>query len=290
MNSRIIVILLILCGLTSFSQTNHCLHVSGNVGISSLIYNIDGGYGKPKLSYGGKFGYIYYFSPYWGFGVGLEAAMYNTDGYLNGTKTVFNNQIDDEGDTYRKEVYFRDWHELQTILFAELPVMIQYQYDFGMNKRRKIYINIGAKFQLPLMANYNATGELETQGYYEKWNVMLYNMPNHGFGSEKRTAAGSMSLPFNVCASFGIGFAFEVSPIMDIFLGGTFDYGFLNLKAGNNGDLLYGDQNNLQYRGILFSSVAEKVNTVSAKGEIGLRFAIGKPMTKKPPQHKTKKR
>jgi hypothetical protein len=271
------------------------LHVSGNVGISSLIYNIDGGYGKPKLSYGGKFGYIYYFSPYWGFGAGFEVAMYNTDGYLNGAKTFFENQVDNEGHLHRKEVYFRDWHELQTVLFAEVPVMIQYQYDFGMNKRRKIYINMGAKFQLPLMANYSANGELETQGYYYNFNCTLSTIPGYsdlsdrGFGTVQKSASGSMNLPFNVCASLGIGFAFEVSPMIDIFLGGTFDYGFLNLKAGNDGDLLYGDQNNLQYRGILFSSVAEKINTVSAKGEIGMRFAIGKPITQKKP-HKTKKR
>jgi hypothetical protein len=114
-------------------------------------------------------------------------------------------------------------------------------------------------------------------------------LSNRGFGTVQKSASGSMSLPFNVSVSLGVGFSFEISPMIDIFLGGTFDYGFLNLKAGNDGDLLYGDPNNLQYRGILFSSAAEKVNTVSAKGEVGMRFAIGKPTAQRGLQHETKK-
>jgi hypothetical protein len=207
--------------------------------------------------------------------------MSSTDGYLDGAKVSFDNRIDDEGDMYQKNVYFRDWHERQKIFYVEMPILLHYQYDFGLKKRRKIYINMGAKIQIPMIANYQVTrGELEVQGYYGEWNVTLFGMSNHGFGKEmNKTSRGTLKIPVNVSATIGIGFSFEVSKMMDVFVGGAFEYGFVNLKSETKGDLLYEDSyQNLQYRGILFSSSIEKVNTISAKGEVGVRIAIGKPV------------
>lgn len=265
--------------LTAFSQTKHCLRASGTVGMNSLFYSIDGGSSKPKLGFGGKFNYTYYFTPNWGIMTGVEASMYSTDGYLDGAYISIDDQIDDEGDVYRKDIYFRDWHENEKILFAEIPVMLTYQYDFGLRKRRKIYIDLGVKVQVPLIANYKVTsGELEIQGYYERWNVTLFGLPNHGFGTQgAKNTAGKLNIPFNISATLGIGFSFEVSKMVDIFIGGTFDYGFMNMKTTDNGDLLCMDANqNLQYNGILNSSAIEKANTVSVQGEVGVRIAVGK--------------
>ena len=281
MNNRILTILLIVSSLGAFSQTNQGLSVGGNVGINSLIYNINGGSSKPKLSYGGSFGYVYYFSPNWGIGTGVGAYMCNTNGYLDGAVVSFENQIDDESDVYRSDLYFKDWSENQTFLLVELPVLMYYQYDFGLRNRRIMYIKAGFKAQLPLMASYDASGQIEAQRYYPKWDVPMHGMPNHGMGTEQKKGSGNLSLPFNIAASFAIGFSFEISKTIDIYLGGTFDYGFLNLKSGNNGDLLYLDQNNqIQYRGILLSSITEKANLISAQGELGLRIAIGKPFAR----------
>ena len=278
MNCRLFtIVVLVLGSFTAFSQTNQCFRISGNTGMGFLSYNMSGGSSKPKLSYGGKFGYSYYFSPSWGIGTGVEVSMYNTEGNLDGAVVSFDNQIDDEGDMFRKDVYFRDWHEAQKILFVEVPLLLHYQYDFSINKRRKIYFYVGAKFQLPLMASYAVTrGELEIQGYYEKWNVTLFGLPNHGFGREPYNNSEKLSLPFNISATFGIGFSFEVAKMIDVFLGGAFDYGFMNLKTTNAGDLLYEDINKkLQYRGLLNSSAIEKANTISIQGEVGVRIALG---------------
>ena len=282
MSKRLLMMLLIVSGLTAFSQTNQGLYFGGSVGMNSLVYSIDGGSSKPKLGYGGKFGYIYYFSPNWGIGTGVEFSFCATDGYLDGAKVSFEGQIDDESDIYRKDIYFRDWSEKQTFFLAQVPVLLHYRYNFGSQKRRELYLYLGAKCQLPLMANYVVTnGEIETQGYYAEWNVTFFGLPNHGFGTEKNKAtSGSLSLPFNVSASLGIGFSFEVTKMIDIYVGGTFDYGFLNLKQGGSGDLLYFDNNNLNYRGILLSSITEKANFVSVQGEVGMRLAIGKPFAR----------
>lgn len=283
MSRRLCIILLVVSGLTSFSQTNQSLYFNGNVGMNSLSYSISGGTSKPKLGYGGKIGYIYHFTPNWGIGTGVGFSFSATNGYLNGTKISIENQIDDEGDLYRGDFYFRNWQEKQTFFIAEVPLFVHYQYDFGLEKRRQIYIYLGAKCQLPLMAKYQVTdGEIEKQGYYDKWNIIFFKMPNHGFGTEKnKGTSGVLSLPINVSASLGIGFSFEVSKIIDIYVGGTFDYGFMNLKSENQGDLLSFDKNNqLQYRGILLSSITKKANLISVQGEAGIRIAIGKPFTR----------
>ena len=261
-----------------YSQTNQCLRASAGVGLVSMTYNLQGGTGKPKLGYGGKFTYSYFFTPNWGFGVGFGASMLTTDGYLDGTKVTFENKIDDEGHLFRKDVYFRDWHEIQKALLVEIPLMFSYHYDFGYKKRRKLYIDFGAKVKLPIMGSYEVTqGELEIQGYYPAWNVLLFDLPNHGFGKDgSARTSGPLSLPLTVAATVGIGFSFEVAPIIDVFTGITFDYGFTNMKSSDDGDLLYEDPNSvLKYRGIMMSSAVEKANQISLQAEVGVRIAIG---------------
>ena len=269
----------LLSSISAYSQTNQCLRASGGVGMVSFLYSLDGGKSIPQLGFGGKFSYSYYFAPNWGVGVGVGASMLTTDGHLDGAKVSFDNKIDDEGDLFRKDVYFRDWHEIQKALLVEVPIMLHYQYDFGLRKRRKIYVDFGLKVFLPIMANYEVTrGELEIQGYYPKWNVLLFDLPNHGYGKDgSAKTAGALSLPLNIAATFGIGFSFEIAKKIDLYVGGTFDYGFMNMKGANDGDLLYEDQNSmLKYRGIMMSSAAEKANLIAVQGEVGVRVEIGK--------------
>ena len=142
---------------------------------------------------------------------------------------------------------------------------------------------MGVKAQLPLMSSYMVTnGELEIQGYYAEWNVQLFNLPNHGYGMEKnKKYTDKLSMPFNVSAIFGIGFSFEVAKMVDVFVGGTFDYGIFNMKSTGGKDILYEDNNrNLQYSGILNSSAISKANTVSVQGEVGVRIAVGRKTTR----------
>jgi hypothetical protein len=281
MNNRLLIGVIMLCSFTVFAQTNQNINVGGNAGMISLLYNLDKGECKPRIGFGGEFSYSFYFTSQWGIKAGLGFSMGSTDGYLNGAKISFDNQIDDQGDLYRKDIYFRDWHEKQKFLSLEIPIQLQYRYDFGLNKRRMIYINMGVKLQAPLMANYQVTrGELEVRGYYPEWNVTLFGLPNHGFGKETtKTLSGKLQMPINISATISIGYSFEVSKMINVFVGGTFDYGFMNLKGTSKGDLLYEDNyKSLQYRGMLFSSSIEKVNTISAKGEVGVSIAIGKPV------------
>jgi hypothetical protein len=270
--------LILLSSMFVYGQTNQCLRFGMGTGLFSLNYNMNGVKSKLKLGFSGKANYTYFFHPHWGIGTGIEISMSSTDGFIDGAKVSFEGKIDDENDEFRKDIYFRDWHEKQKIIFAEIPVVFNYQYDFGLRKRRKMYINIGAKIQIPLSANYEVTqGELEVQGYYAKWNVTLFGLPNHGFGREShKKLAGPIAVPLNIAATAAIGFSFEVSPLMDVFLGASFDYGFMNLKSTDEGNILYEDKDQiLQYRSILMSSVITKANTIALQGEAGIRVNIG---------------
>jgi hypothetical protein len=281
MNTRLIILGIFLSsGLSLHSQyIRHYLTAGVGTGIFSFNYDIEGGKSKPKLGFAGKVSYCFYFSPNWGIGGGFDMSMYSTNGYLDGAKVSFDNKIDDEDDVYRKDVYFRDWSEMQTAIYAEFPIELHYQYDFGLRKRRMMYLHFGAKVQLPLMGQYKVThGKLETQRYYPEWDIVLSNMPNHGFGTDgSRKISGKMTLPLNIAATVGFNFLFEMTKKIDIFAGGAFDYGFISTKSVNNGDLLYEDESaNLQYRGITASSAIDKMNTIATRGEIGIRCALGK--------------
>ncbi|MDR0367962.1 MAG: PorT family protein [Bacteroidales bacterium] len=281
MNARLIILgIFLLSGLSLHSQyIRHYLTAGVGTGMFSFNYNIEGGKSKPRLGFAGKASYCFYFSPNWGVGGGFDVSMYSTNGYLDGAKVSFDNKIDDEEDVYRKDIYFRDWSEIQTAIYVELPIELHYQYDFGLRKRRMMHLHFGAKVQLPLMGQYNVTrGNLETQGYYPEWNINFFDMPNHGFGTDgSRRTAGKLNLPLNIAATVGFDFLFEITKKLDIFAGGSFDYGFISAKSSNNGDLLYEDESgNLQYRGITASSAIDKMNTLAVRGEIGIRCALGK--------------
>lgn len=279
MKIRLIILgILMSGGLSLYSQyINQYITAGVGIGISSFNYNIDGGKSKPKLGFSAKVSYSYFFSPSWGVGTGVEISRYSTNGYLDGAKVSFDNRIDDQGDLYRKDVYFRDWSEIQTAIYFEVPIMMYYQYNFGLRKRMMMLIRFGAKVGFPLMGNYNVTrGNLEVQGYYPRWNITFFNMPNHGFGTTGSSkTSGKLDLPFNVAATVGFDFSFEITKKIDIFAGVSFDYGFSNTKLINDGDLLYENQYyDLYYRGIMISSAIDKANTIAVQGEVGIRYAI----------------
>ena len=275
----IILGIFLLSGLSLYPQYGRqYIRAGAGVGMFSFNYKIEGGKSKPKLGFGVHVDYSYFFSPNWGVGSGLELSMCSTNGYLNGTGVSFDNKIDDEGHLYRKDIYFRDWSEIQTALYLEIPILMHYQYDFGLRKRMIMHLHFGAKVQLPLTGKYNVThGDLEVQGYYPEWNVVFFGMPNHGFGSDGGSnMRGELDLPLNVAATVGFDFLFEISKKVDIFVGASFDYGFSNTKSVNNGDLLYENQyEDLYYRGIMMSSAIDKANTIAVQGEFGIRYAIG---------------
>lgn len=265
--------------LAAFGQrSGSYLTIEGKTGLSGYNYKLLDGSQNSKLGFGGKIGYSYFFDKHLGIGTGLEITSYSTEGSLKNYLVSFNNQIDDEGYNYRKDVYLLNWKENQKAMFFEVPLYIQVQNKFGTEQKHGYYFNLGFKFQMPVISKYEVTeGDIETQGYYPQWNVTLHSLPKHGFGvNNDFKPSGNTTLKFNVAGSAELGFLFGLSDRVDLTVGAYCDYGILNMKKNDEGSLVYQDNNNnIAYRDMLSSNLVDKVHPLSVGGKIGVRIKLG---------------
>lgn len=100
---------------------------------------------------------------------------------------------DDENDNYLYRIYGSKIAGDQYIEMFELPLILTLQ----MHKELLLnpLIQIGIKASIPSKTRYNcAEGIVRTTGYYEKYNVELSDMPNHGFETiDIKGLSGEMS-------------------------------------------------------------------------------------------------
>ncbi|MCL2131837.1 MAG: OmpA family protein, partial [Lentimicrobiaceae bacterium] len=115
-------------------------------------------------------------------------------------------------------------------------------------------------------------------------------IPWHAYGTNtERGWDGSNDLKIGVAAVAEFGFLFGLSPRVDLTLGVSADYGFLNIKDRNDNLLgpVAGKTQQEQtgevkpamndfYIGVLNSNRIEHINPMSIRGKVGLRIKIGK--------------
>ncbi len=101
--------------------------------------------------------------------------------------------IDDENDNYLYRIYGSKIAGDQLIEMFEIPLIItlQMQKELLLNP----LLQIGIKASIPSKTRYNCSeGIVRTTGYYEKYNVELSDMPNHGFETiDLKGLSGEMS-------------------------------------------------------------------------------------------------
>ena len=214
-------------------------------------------------------------------------------------KYSFAGQVDSDGDSYRRHVYLTDWKEKQNTLMLEVPVTLNYQVRFGEEKRHGLYANIGVKAQLPIISNYEvADGTIDARGYFANGDVTfnsdVQDMSAYGYyirnyddaalGFPTKDSKEKVDLKFGVAGTAGLGFFFGVAKRLDLYIGGTFDYGFLNIYAdveegAVRNEVIYREGTGATakdaYNSMLASYDVEKINPVSIQGKVGLRWRIG---------------
>jgi outer membrane protein OmpA-like peptidoglycan-associated protein len=207
---------------------------------------------------------------------------------------LFNEQVDNEGHPYNLTIGLKDWKENQTTDFLEIPLMGVFQHKFGKQERHGFYLGLGVKAQIPLSNFFErAEGDVKVSGYYPKWKLSLgeegksVELPQHGYGTNaNRLWEGTQSLKTGFAAVGEFGFLLGLSTRVDLTLGASIDYGFTNIS--NREDNLVGPMDGktqqegsyvsemIYYNGVLNSSQAAYINTMSLRGKVGLRIKIGK--------------
>jgi hypothetical protein len=212
--------------------------IHAGVGNSSLQYNLPDfirspGDGGLQSEIGENFGVRYscFFSSYFGFSIGLEAAMYNS------LLTINNLDIEQVTETppgLAGTFFFRANYsmlkEKQSALFLQLPLMLQFQFPVG--KQTFFYFGAGGKYGIPLSASYNPTvNSITTTGYSDYSRQVYQNMPNHGF-TTYNNAVSSTQLTFkpSYTLSFESGFKWKISNRNSIYAGLYLDQGMNNIR------------------------------------------------------------
>lgn len=261
------------------AQKGSYLSIGGGLGMSGHQYKLGNGVSdasrSSRLGWHANAGFGYFFTPNWGLGTGISLAGYQTIGKFGSYQNSFAGQVDDEGDGYTKIVDLTGWRERQKSLLTEVPLLVYYQKRLGQRQRHGIYAAAGAKVQFDMRSRYKVTDGTVTQsGYYPEWNVLLYGLPQHGFGTEEWLPSGDFSIRTGWAATGQLGAVFGLTDCIDLLVGVYLDYGLNNVKKGNGNPLVSLNAGEPYYTDMITSEQTGRTNLVSVGGTVTLRFRL----------------
>lgn len=189
-------------GLNVGPSQSHIMN-EGTLSVSELL-------SSKKNSFFGTVEIGYFFSNYIGLSSGIGFVSYKTQLTLDSYQNNFNS-IDSEDESYERRVSGSDITEVQNINFLSVPFCINLRLPF--NETIGFFLQPGVNMTIPLSKNYNSNGTFTYKGYYPAYNVLLENLPDYGFPSNKSSnSEGELELkPFgiNAIASAGIYFLIQ---------------------------------------------------------------------------------
>ena len=196
-----------------------------------------------------------------GLGAGYSKYSSNVslDKYYDAT-----NAIDNEGDTFEYRMYGSNLEENQSIDIVEIPFLFILQNQD--QKKFKPYLEMGAKAMMPVQSRFNGTmGEIETKGYYSKYNVELRSIPNHGFDIYSvKGVTGKLLTKVSYAAIMELGANISLGNVyLTVSLYGS--YGLSNISHSRE---LFTAENGYQS----LSSISSNTEAYSIGGKIGLSF------------------
>ncbi len=172
----------------------------GNLSISELIS------GKKKSLFGSiEFGY--FFSDYIGLSTGMGYTLHKSGLTIDNYESEFD-AVDSENEPFELRVTGSDIKEIQDIGLLNVPVFISIRLP--LNKTIGFFIRPGVNIAFPITKTYRSTGIFTYKGYYPSYNVLLENLPEYGFPSDKNIeSADNLELKqfhFNLVFSAGLDF------------------------------------------------------------------------------------
>ncbi len=260
-------------------------------GLHTLAYNVDGFGSKiPGAGIMVRGGYRYFFTENWGVGTELNFKSFQTT-FKADFRQEIENAVDEDGETYTHYTTFDGFKEKQKQAVLSLPVAVYFQQR--INKKWKVGGGLGAIFQFELTNKYKPNGGyFKTSGYYERFNVIIYDLPQHNFkdftgnsgSSKKRSSVGAL-LEGNAL--------YYITPRLSIDLGIylTVAMGYKSVGEDTylfDPDCMRGAEGykNVSYNGALDSKVVDRATPIALGGMAGIRYQIGKVKERKKPEDK----
>lgn len=205
------------------------------VGYGSLLYNkatITTG----NVTYGGGIEYHHFLNKNWGIGTGVGLKSICARFTYPDTEATEPDITDSEGESYTRTTSISGYNDKFQSLYLDIPVTAVYKLPLSYN----IDLWISASFVLgvPILGEHTVMQGTETvSGYYPQWDLLLHDMPEHGFGTTDLTGEKHSEKPgITYGANIEINATFRMTPSASIqaSLFGEYCYGaiYSNWSAG----------------------------------------------------------
>ncbi|HLP05633.1 MAG TPA: OmpA family protein [Paludibacter sp.] len=262
-------------GIVSAQNNKHYLNLDLSGGMHSLGYSLQSGTTNPFLGLGVSASYSYFFNSNWGVNAGLEIQSLGDYATLNYLSTL--TDVDTDGDTYEFRSDFKNWREKQHVLLLEIPIKAQYRYP--LQKKLDLLATAGFKIGIPVAANYKSfEGQIVNTGYYDQWNVVLSDMPQHGFSTIANSYSGNLKLKAAFMGLVEVGGLYQLKPGLKLYSGLYLNYG-LNILAAGNKPIYQPDG---VYNGILASDLVRNTCPLAVGIKVGASWELDKLFKSKP--------
>jgi len=250
-------------------EAGHYLYLNTGGGLHNLLYDLQNGNEKGSFGYSLNVGYGYFFNEHWGIQTGFGLQSIKPTATLSYTTGV--PSTDTDGAAYEYRTNYNNWQEQQRLLFLDIPLGLQFRHK--LSEKFRLLATAGLKISVPLKTTYKtAGGEIATTGYYSQWNIVLSDMPQHGFNTITNQLSGDVSIKTSYSGFADLGALYALSSRLDLYAGGYASYGLNNvLKSGNK--LVY--QQDGVYNGVLASNQTDNARTVSLGMKVGVMWHFG---------------
>ena len=266
----IIFISLFIITLSQAQETGNYLHFNVGSGQHNFSYTLKDGTQAVQSGYTANIAYSHFFTPSIGIQTGVGIQTFSALSTLNLTEST--PAIDSDKDFYVFKSNFKNWQENQQVLFFEVPLTGQFKHKFS--DKIGLLLTVGAKISIPVNATYKTTGgEIVTSGYYPQYNIVLTDLPQHGFTTITQSYTGKYSFNPAYMAIAELGGTYNISEKIDLYLGGYFNYGLNDILKPDT-KMLY--QLDGTYNGELGTYQTTSVKPFSIGVKLGLYLKVGK--------------
>lgn len=252
-----------------------------NGGPSGILYDSAIGNGKLKSGGGIGIGYTYFFSSHWGIATGIDV-MYSQNSFeLNNGNTITSYEVDDQTSAFEYRVTPSKYKEDQHFISAAIPLLLQYRT--AVAPKTQLYFGFGGKILFPGKQTIKASAsELQLSGYYPDLNLIVDDLPSHGFGKTSNWQdKTTVSLEPSFLLSAETGLIFKIKEKTQLYTGVYIDYGLsdlvkdtpdLNIAAYHPNGL-----NNIQSNGTIGNKkIVEESRYLSAGVQLKLGFSLAR--------------
>ncbi|PID87729.1 MAG: hypothetical protein CSB06_03575 [Bacteroidia bacterium] len=220
------LLLLLFIGFNHFLFSQELLFHLGS-GFAGHIYRSD--FVKNNTLFGGDVGvsYTHYFLDNLGLNAGLELGLYRNKLKLENEYSYVGDRTDDTDENFEYRLTTKGYVLRNHSTALVVPLLLQYR----AGKKRNIYVNGGVKFVIPQKLKGNAEAkEIHISGYYPDENLLIDDLPQHGFGSITNWSGDEkMKQRFTVTVSLETGMYFHIKRASGFYAGLYVDYGLTDM-------------------------------------------------------------